>query len=127
MPEASGIQQDDWSHMETLLGAVVAAVSAERARGRKGNATEEGRSESWGASVSLPPIFTEPQNEDRSSDRRNVLWSPENILVDTVARLQQDLAYIWAGGADPSAGCVYDHQSATIWRNDPLAAVSAGV
>ena len=25
-------------------------------------------------------------------DRRNVPWSPENVLVDTVARLQRDLA-----------------------------------
>ena len=43
-----------------------------------------------------PQIFTEPRSENRSSDRRNVPWSPENILVDTVARLQQDLADIRA-------------------------------
>ena len=30
------------------------------------------------------------------SDRRNVAWSPENILVDTVARMQQELADIRA-------------------------------
>ena len=33
---------------------------------------------------------------DVGSDRRNVAWSPENVLVDTVARLQQDLADIRA-------------------------------
>ena len=38
-----------------------------------------------------PQIFT-----DVGSDRRNVAWSPENVLVDTVARLQQDLADIRA-------------------------------
>ena len=43
-----------------------------------------------------PQIFTEPRNEDVSSDHRNVPWSPENILIDTVARLQQDLADIRA-------------------------------
>ena len=43
-----------------------------------------------------PQIFTESQSEDRSSDHRNVPWSPENILADTVARLQQDLVDIRA-------------------------------
>ena len=43
-----------------------------------------------------PQIFTEPRNEDVSSDCRNVPWSPENILIDTVARLQQYLADISA-------------------------------
>ena len=38
----------------------------------------------------------EPRNEDVSSDRLNVPWSPENILIDIVARLQQDLADIRA-------------------------------
>ena len=33
---------------------------------------------------------------DVSSDRWNVPWSPENILIDTVARLQQDLVDIRA-------------------------------
>ena len=37
----------DWTKSE---GRVRAAVSAERARGGRGKATEEGRSESWGAS-----------------------------------------------------------------------------
>ena len=43
-----------------------------------------------------PQIFTEAQARDVSSDHRNVSWSPENILIDTVARLQQDLADIRA-------------------------------
>ena len=41
-----------------------------------------------------PQIFTEPRIEDVSSDHQNVPWSPENILIDMVARLQQDLADI---------------------------------
>ena len=41
-------------------------------------------------------IFTEARDRDVSSDRRNVPWFPENILIDTVARLQQDLADIRA-------------------------------
>ena len=36
------------------------------------------------------------QTREVVSDRRNVAWSPENILVDTVARMQQDLADIRA-------------------------------
>ena len=43
-----------------------------------------------------PQIFTDARARDVSSDRRNVPWSPENILIDTVARLQQDLADIRA-------------------------------
>ena len=39
-----------------------------------------------------PQIFTEPRNKDGGPDRRNVPWSPENVLIDTVARLQWDLA-----------------------------------
>ena len=41
-----------------------------------------------------PQIFMEARDRDVSSDRRNVPWSPENILINTVARLQQDLADI---------------------------------
>ena len=43
-----------------------------------------------------PQIFTEARERDVNSDRRNVPWSPENILIDTVDRLQQDLADIRA-------------------------------
>ena len=56
------------------------------------------------STVALPPrgtrvapqIFTEARERDVSSDRQNVPWSPENILIDTVAQLQQDLADIRA-------------------------------
>ena len=37
-----------------------------------------------------PQIFTEARDQDVGSDRRNIPWSPENILIDTVARLQRD-------------------------------------
>ena len=43
-----------------------------------------------------PQICTDAQTRDVGSDRRNVAWSPENILIDTVARMQQDLADIRA-------------------------------
>ena len=41
-------------------------------------------------------IFTDVRTRDVGSDRRNDAWSPENVLVDTVARMQQDLAHIRA-------------------------------
>ena len=58
----------------------------------------------WAPESQLPPrgtriapqIFTDARTRDVSSDERNVAWSAENILVDTVARLQQDLADIRA-------------------------------
>ena len=43
-----------------------------------------------------PQIFTDAQMREVGSNRRNVAWSPENILVDTVARMQQKLADIRA-------------------------------
>ena len=42
----------------------------------------------------VPQIFTDFRTRDVGSDRRNDTWSPENVLVDTVARMQQDLADI---------------------------------
>ena len=39
-----------------------------------------------------PQIFTEAREREVGSDHRNVPWSPENVLVDTVARLHRDLA-----------------------------------
>ena len=79
-----------------------------------------------------PQIFMDAQTRDVGLDRRNVAWSPKNILVDTVARMQQDLADIRAEsrqlrtpGAHSSAGGFYDNQSATVWRDDQLGTVSA--
>ena len=43
-----------------------------------------------------PQIFMEARARDVSSDRRDAPWSPENILINTVARLHQDLADIRA-------------------------------
>ena len=40
----------------------------------------------------MPQIFTEVRSRDVGSDRWNDAWSPANVLVDTVARMQQDLA-----------------------------------
>ena len=36
-------------------------------------------------------VFTETWDRDVVPDRRDVPWSPENVLIDTVARLQRDL------------------------------------
>ena len=44
----------------------------------------------------VPQIFTDVRTGDVGSERRNNAWSPENVLVDTVARMQQDLADIRA-------------------------------
>ena len=43
-----------------------------------------------------PQIFMKARDKDVGSDCRNIPWSPENILIDTVARLQRDLADIRA-------------------------------
>ena len=44
----------------------------------------------------MPHIFMAVRTRDVSSDRRNDAWSPGNVLVDTVARMQQDVADIQA-------------------------------
>ena len=44
----------------------------------------------------MPQIFTNVQTRDVGSDRRNDAWSPGNVLVDTVARMQQDFVDIRA-------------------------------
>ena len=43
-----------------------------------------------------PQIFTDVRTRDVGSDRRDDTWSPGNMLVDTVARMQQDLAVLQA-------------------------------
>ena len=45
-----------------------------------------------GGARAVPQIFTDVRSRDVGSDRRNDAWSPANVLVDTVARMQQDLA-----------------------------------
>ena len=49
-----------------------------------------------GGTRAVPQIITDVRTRDVGSDRRNDAWSPENVLVDTVARMQQDLADIRA-------------------------------
>ena len=44
----------------------------------------------------MPKIFTEVRSRDGGSDRRKDVGSPANVLVDTVARMQQDLANLRA-------------------------------
>ena len=45
-----------------------------------------------GGARAVPQIFTDVRSRDVVSDRRNDVWSPANVLVDTVAQMQQDLA-----------------------------------
>ena len=66
----------------------MATPPRKEANGHGGRRAPESQLSSRGTRVA-PQIFT-----DVGSDRRNVAWSPENGLVDTVARLQQDLADI---------------------------------
>ena len=67
-----------------------------------------------------PQILTEARDQDVGSDRRNVPWSPDNILIDTVARYNEiwrisglSLASFGRRGptccADPSAGYIHDN------------------
>ena len=49
-----------------------------------------------GGARAVPKIFMDVRSRDVGSDRRNDAWSPANVLVDTVARMQQDLADIQA-------------------------------
>ena len=45
-----------------------------------------------GRTLIVPQIFTDVRTRDVGPDRRNDAWSPENVLVDTVAQMQRDLA-----------------------------------
>ena len=45
-----------------------------------------------GGTRAVPQIFPDVQTGDVGSDRQNDAWSPRNVLVDTVARMQLDLA-----------------------------------
>ena len=59
------------------------------AHGHGGRRAPESQLHPRGTQV-VPQIFTDVRTRDVGSDRRNDVWSPENVLVDTVARLQQD-------------------------------------
>ena len=65
------------------------------AHGHRGRHAPEPQLTPGGTQV-VPQIFTDVWTRDVGSDRRNDTWSPENVLVDTVARMQQDLADIRA-------------------------------
>ena len=49
-----------------------------------------------GGARAVPQIFMEVRSRDGGSDRRKDVGSPVNVLVDTVARMQQDLANLRA-------------------------------
>ena len=44
----------------------------------------------------MPQIFTEVRSRDGGSDRRKDVGSPVNVLVNTVARMQQDFVNLRA-------------------------------
>ena len=77
------------------------------ANGHRGLRAPESQLPPRGTRVA-PQICTDVRTREISSDQRNVAWSPENILVDTVARLQQDLVdmraesrQLWTPGVPP--------------------------
>ena len=45
-----------------------------------------------GGTRAVPQSFTDVRTRDVGSDRRDDAWSPGNVLVDTVARMQQDFS-----------------------------------
>ena len=45
-----------------------------------------------GEARAVPQIFPDVRTRDVGSDQQNDAWSPGNVLVDTVARMQRDLA-----------------------------------
>ena len=49
-----------------------------------------------GGTRAVAQMFTDVWTKDVGSDRRDDAWSPGNVLVDTVARMQQDLANLRA-------------------------------
>ena len=49
-----------------------------------------------GGTRAMPQIFTDVRMRDVGSNRQDDAWSLGNVLVDTVARMQQDLADIQA-------------------------------
>ena len=78
----------------------------------------------------VPTIFTEGRSRDCGLDRRKDIGSPVDILVDTVARMQQDL---WRLRDEnrllrtpvvpqvvqaPPAGGIHVNKSATVRRNN---------
>ena len=49
-----------------------------------------------GGTRAVPQICMDVRTRDVGSDRRDDAWSPGNVLVDTVARMQQDMANLRA-------------------------------
>ena len=78
-------------------------------------------------------IFTDVRTRDVGSDRRDDAWSPGNVLVDTVARMQQDLADIRAEkrllrtpGVPPVVHTPRQAAFTTVWWDDQLGTVPTG-
>ena len=72
-----------------------AATRAADFTGGGGDYTAEGELTGQGSTrrgTSSTSDFTDVRSRDVGSNRRNDVWSPANVLVDMVARMQQDLA-----------------------------------
>ena len=50
-----------------------------------------GGADAWQGGRAASPMGAEARDKNVNSDCQNFPWSPENVLVDTVARLQRDL------------------------------------
>ena len=75
-------------HQQNMQEVEVVTPPRREVNGHGGLRTPGSRLSPRGTQVA-PQIFTEARDRDVNSDRRNVPWSPENILIDTVARLQE--------------------------------------
>ena len=76
-------------------GAGVTAPTRRDADRHGGSRGPEGWMPGKGARVASH-IGAEARDKDVNSDRQHFPWSPENVLVDTVARLQRDLNHMRA-------------------------------
>ena len=72
-------------HRQNMQEAEVATPPRRGVNGHWGLRAPGSHLPPWGTRVA-PQIFMEARERDVSLDRRNVPWSPENILINTVAR-----------------------------------------
>ena len=94
-----GWSRDEWGRDESS-GPKVATASAGPTECQGSDTPADRRRQTWGLPEARLPgketrlasdVFAEAQDKDVIPDRRDVPWSPENVLIDTVARLQRDL------------------------------------
>ena len=91
-----------------------------------------------GGARAVPQMFTHVRSRDVGSDRRNDVWSPANVLVDTVVQMQQDLANLRAENrllrtpgvppvvCTPRQAAFTTTKVPTVWWDDQLGTVPTG-